>query len=74
MSIYPVPLAKWYPPGTDNGETAAMILKYNHCTNCGKKPIPYKHAIADHSLPWWYYRDIFCSKKCQKEYRDLVET
>lgn len=73
MSIYPVTLSKWYPARSDHGMIAIGILSYSWCAMCGQIP-PYKTAIADHSLPWGYYRDIFCNKSCAEEYRQLVRS
>jgi hypothetical protein len=71
MSIYAVPLYKWFAKDKDHASTCRRILECNHCTMCGGK-CNFKTAIADHSLPWGCYRDVFCTQRCEKEYNKLV--
>ena len=60
MSIYPVPLAKWFPIGDQYyfGDS----VEYYRCLACGRKP-RYSKAWGHHSLPWGY-GDVWCSEKC----------
>lgn len=73
MSIYAVPLYKWFKKDKDLAAICRTILKYNHCAMCGGK-CNFKTAMADHSMPWGYYREVWCTQRCEKEYWDLVRS
>jgi len=60
MSIYPVPLNKWFPFGDPN--YIGSFIEYHRCVACGKKP-KYSKAWGHHSLPWGY-GEVWCSLKC----------
>lgn len=60
MSIYPVPLAEWFPIGDPHymGDS----IQYYRCEACGKRP-RYSKAWGHHSLPFGY-GEAWCSEKC----------
>ena len=62
MSIYPVKLSDWYPPGDDKYEITSLLIKMSRCIACDKK-LRWKSAIGHHSIPWGH-GDIWCSNKC----------
>jgi len=64
MSIYPVPLKKWYSKKDDpeNHRILKIMAKYDTCKECGGK-IDLRRAWGHHSLPWGY-GDFWCSRKC----------
>lgn len=64
MSIYPVRLKEWFPPGDDWGmyDICAMICNTSKCLACNKR-IRFIGAVGHHSLPWGN-GDIWCSWKC----------
>ena len=76
MSIYPVPLQKWFPnPNKYIGKgweeyinalidysTLRMIIKYERCKKCNKN-LKYNRVWGHHSLPRGY-GDMWCSKEC----------
>lgn len=62
MSIYPVPLQKWFPNGDDHYEVCRMIVDGSRCENCGKH-CKYNRAWGHHSLPWGH-GNVWCSEKC----------
>lgn len=65
MSIYPVPLAKWFTREDDDynlHETAVSIVKTMRCHACGKR-CRWSKAWGYHSLPWGY-GELWCSEKC----------
>jgi hypothetical protein len=62
MSIYPVRISEWYPPGDDNHGIAYYIVVSSKCIACGKKP-RWKSAVAHHSLPHGN-GEVWCSWKC----------
>jgi hypothetical protein len=64
MSIYPVKLSEWYPPGDTYYENCTEIVKFNRCLACGDS-INYSKAIGHHSLIYGH-GDIWCSLKCCK--------
>jgi len=81
MSIYPVPLAKWYRPkplANDipqedraeekrhqkiHWEAVVSIARSSKCCRCGRTPKA-TAMIADHSLPWGYWGEVWCSARC----------
>lgn len=75
MSIYPVPLQKWFPNPKSknlsgenswhkqcNYEAAKSTVEFSKCENCGKS-CKYNRAWGHHSIPWGY-GDVWCSEKC----------
>lgn len=70
MSIYPVKLSEWYPPGDEHYEYALMMVKSTKCLVCGKIA-QYRYAMGHHSLPWGY-GDVWCSKKCFRKQLDKI--
>jgi hypothetical protein len=77
MSIYPVPLQKWFPNPKHNRkhrnwksyedslsdyENLRIIVKLERCYNCGKH-CKYNRAWGHHSLSVGY-GDVWCSEKC----------
>jgi len=73
MSIYPVRLSEWFPPGDEKHELVKWIVSNGFsdagigCKHCGKKHMHWQEAWAHHSLPWGY-GDIWCREKCYKNY------
>lgn len=74
MSIYPVRLHKWYFPKKAKDdedfrerkhlyEVVVSIAKTSKCRRCGKT-CKATSMIADHSLPWGYYGETWCSTRC----------
>lgn len=75
MAIYPVRLVKWFPArGKDSSlaKTCKDLIEYCgiKCPVCGKKP-HYNGAIADHSMPWGYWGEVWCTKKCYDKYLEI---
>lgn len=73
MSIYPVSVAEWYPPGDDKHEIMKFLVRYGHgdsggCPHCGKKRMHWQRAWAHHALPYSGYGEIWCSKKHLENY------
>lgn len=62
MSVYPVKLSEWFPPGDLRHDTAIEIIKIFRCLACNKK-LRWKSAIGHHSLPFGQ-GDAWCSWKC----------
>jgi len=75
MSIYPVPLQKWFPnPKSRNLSdeeawdascqyyAAKITVKLSKCEKCGKH-CKYNRAWGHHSIPWGY-GEVWCSEKC----------
>lgn len=69
MSIYPVPLQKWFPNPKEHPvysdqdhSILRMIVKLSRCDNCGKH-CKYNRAWGHHSLPYGY-GEVWCSEKC----------
>lgn len=69
MSIYPVPLQKWFPnPASHPGAVdfdytiLRMIVRTDKCARC-KKFCKWNRAWGHHSLPFGY-GDVFCGKRC----------
>ena len=73
MSIYPVKLSQWFPPGDSLHSLVKFIVSNGYgdvatgCLHCGKKCMHWQQAIAHHSLPYGY-GDIWCREKCYKNY------
>ena len=74
MSIYPVRLAEWFPPGDSHHGIMKFIVSNGYtdagrgCLHCGKKHMHWQVAIGHHSLPWGY-GDIWCREKCYRNYK-----
>ena len=74
MSIYPVRLSKWFPPGDEHHDIMKFLVSHGYCDghvgcpHCGKKHMHWQQAIGHHSLPWGY-GDIWCREKCYRNYR-----
>lgn len=68
MSIYPVRLAKWFPPGDKNHESMKWAIKYKPCMECGKEDSNWRWVWGHHSLPWGY-GDIWCTSRCYRKHR-----
>lgn len=64
MSIYPVKLSEWYPPGDEMFENCISIAKSLRCLACDHK-LRYSKMIGHHSLPFGH-GDVFCSWWCCK--------
>lgn len=62
MSIYPVRLKEWFPPGDDMYEIAYSVTIGMRCYGCDKK-VRYSKAYGHHSLPWGH-GDLWCSERC----------
>ena len=62
MSIYPVLLSEWYPPGDEMFGNCISIAECYRCLACGDK-IRYKKMVGHHSLPFGH-GDVFCNWKC----------
>lgn len=72
MSIYPVRLSEWFPPGDENHEIMKIIVSmagdiHKGCALCKKKHMHWQDAIGHHSLPWGY-GDIWCREKCYRNF------
>ena len=73
MSIYPVRLAEWFPPGDEQHEMVKFLVSNGYgdqvhgCLFCKKKHMHWQTAWAHHSLPWGY-GDIWCSERHMKRY------
>lgn len=65
MSIYPVRVSEWFPPGNEKHDIIKYIL--GPCLHCGKKKLHWQKAWAHHSLPWGY-GDSWCNKKHLENY------
>lgn len=62
MSIYPVKLSEWFPPGDEYHDCIYIIVKFMRCNACGKKP-RWLAAVGHHSLMVGM-GDLWCSWKC----------
>lgn len=65
MSIYPVPLQKWFPNTPKEKSyywAARMTVDLARCENCGKR-CKYNRAWGHHSIPWGY-GEVWCTKEC----------
>jgi hypothetical protein len=62
MSIYPVRLLEWFPPGDEMFNIAFSSVESTRCFACGSLP-NYKKAVGHHSIPWGN-GDIWCSWRC----------
>lgn len=62
MSIYPVRLSEWFPPGDEHFSIVFFLAKISRCFACRKR-LRYKSVIGHHSIPWGY-GDTWCSWKC----------
>lgn len=62
MSIYPVRLSEWFPPGDEHFDVIVSIVNYSRCLACDSK-LRYKGAVGHHSLMVGV-GDTWCSWKC----------
>ena len=62
MSIYPVRLSEWFPPGNEMHEIGVCVVESMRCKACGRKQ-SFKKAWGHNSLPWGN-GDLWCSEKC----------
>lgn len=75
MSIYPVPLQKWFPhprigqyiygnysEAKNLYETVKFLVKFERCDSCGKH-CKFNRAWGHHSLPFGY-GEVWCTEKC----------
>lgn len=62
MSIYPVKLSEWYPPGDERFEICISIANFSRCLACGDK-VRYSKMVGHHSLPFGN-GDLWCGWKC----------
>ena len=62
MSIYPVQLAEWFPPGDEMHDTLMSIISVTRCHACNKR-CKFRKAVGYHSIPWGN-GDLYCSWKC----------
>ena len=75
MSIYPVRVKEWFPPGDPNHSTMKFLVSNGYgdqvrgCLHCGKKHMHWQQAYAHHLLPWGY-GDIWCSEKHYNAWRE----
>ena len=67
MSIYPVRLSEWFPPGNERHTTAFSLVSHMRCFACGGN-VRWKGAWAHHSLPWGN-GDLWCRLSCLKSGR-----
>jgi hypothetical protein len=68
MSIYPVRLSEWFPPGDKYHLIMKSIVSdFSGCLHCGKKHMHWQDAIGHHAIPWGY-GDIWCRQKCYDNY------
>lgn len=77
MSIYPVKLSEWFPPGDENHDSMKMMVRVGGdsnigCASCGKRKIRWQTAWGHHSLPWGY-GDVWCTRKCFERRRDVQD-
>ena len=70
MSIYPVKLSEWFPPGDEMYSNVQSVINCSRCFGCGKK-VRYSKAVGHHSVPWGH-GEIWHNWKCcesGKEYK-----
>lgn len=67
MSIYPVRLSEWFPPGEENHDTMKLIVSSSKCLHCDKKRVHWQKAWGHHSLPWGN-GDVWCNEKHYRNY------
>lgn len=73
MSIYPVRLSEWFPPGDEHHNIVKFLVSNGFsdqnigCLHCKKKHLHWQEAIGHHSLPWGY-GDIWCREKCYRNF------
>ena len=69
MSIYPVRVKEWFPPGDPKHQLVKWIVSSGYtdtgvgCINCKKIHMHWQEAYVHHSLASGY-GDIWCRKKC----------
>jgi len=77
MSIYPVKLSEWYPPGDEHHHIVKYLTSNGYCDltvgcpHCGKKHMHWQEAYGHHSLPWGY-GDMWCREKCYRNWLKKV--
>lgn len=70
MSIYPVPLQKWFPTNKQDSESQYMhetvkwLVSITKCIKCNKH-CKFNRAWGHHSI-FVGYGDIWCSEKCMR--------
>lgn len=70
MSIYPVPLQKWFPhpkkhgdsPFSDQHDVCKLLVKDSRCHNCGQYN-RWSKAWGYHAICYGF-DEIWCSKEC----------
>jgi hypothetical protein len=62
MSIYPVKLSEWFPPGDEMYSFAYMSVQCLRCHACGSR-MRYRKAVGMHSVPWGV-GEVWCGWKC----------
>lgn len=68
MSIYPVRLKEWFPPGNPQHKTMKFLVSNGYgdmnrgCLFCGKIKMHWQRAWGHHALPYGY-GDIWCSER-----------
>lgn len=67
MSIYPVPLNKWFPKGDEHHSWLKFMLEHGQCLHCKKRRLNIKKAWGHHSLPWGH-GDAWCSERHLRKY------
>lgn len=73
MSIYPVRLSEWFPPGDENHSIVKFIVANGYsgngrgCLHCKKIHMHWQEAWGHHALPWGYGA-IWCREKCFRNY------
>lgn len=73
MSIYPVRLSEWFPPGNEYHSIMKFMVSRGYCDgqigcmHCKKKHMHWQEAYGHHALPWGY-GDLWCRKKCFTNY------
>jgi hypothetical protein len=63
VSIYPVKLSEWYPPGDEMHDLTRFLVSLTRCLACGRR-CRWSKAIGHHSLPFFGHGDLWCSDKC----------
>lgn len=72
MSIYPVHLNSWFPPGDEKRWAVLSTLKFSACHRCGKTKMDPRYAWGHHAIPWGY-GDVWCTKRCYQKWLKEVK-
>ena len=67
MSIYPVPINKWFIKGHafyEHRKDVELMLKHCKCKKCGG-PVTMEKGWIYHAAPWGYaWGEAWCSDDC----------